>query len=216
VPRYQFQRRARAALLDQLAAAGLPGLPVEMDGDYRPDGTIVNDTTCWVTAAPEQFDAVAAVVAAHDAAALDAAAAATKQQDSGDLTKVRAAYQTLRQRRRAAGRRGGDARDADGGAGARAADPDRGRAGRRERRDGEPGALRGQEAGVSELAAQWPIVLLVMAVSGVFLRVIQQQYERMIANLEEDVQLWRDLALSGTDLASRMTSVVEHQVKRRP
>jgi F420-dependent methylenetetrahydromethanopterin dehydrogenase len=69
---------------------------------------------------------------------------------------------------------------------------------------------------VSELAAQWPIVLLVMAVSGVFLRVIQQQYERMIANLEEDVQLWRDLALSGTDLASRMTSVVEHQVKRRP
>jgi uncharacterized protein (DUF362 family) len=96
VPRYQFQRRARAALLDQLAAAGLPGLPVEMDGDYRPDGTIVNDTTCWVTAAPEQFDAVAAVVAAHDAAALDAAAAATKQQDSGDLTKVRAAYQTLR------------------------------------------------------------------------------------------------------------------------
>jgi hypothetical protein len=69
---------------------------------------------------------------------------------------------------------------------------------------------------VSELAAQWPIVLLVMAVSGVFLRVIQQQYERMITNLEEDVQLWRDLALSGTDLASRMTSVVEHQVKRRP
>lgn len=69
---------------------------------------------------------------------------------------------------------------------------------------------------MSELAAQWPIVLLVMAVSGVFLRVIQQQYERMITNLEEDVQLWRDLALSGTDLASRMTSVVEHQVKRRP
>lgn len=69
---------------------------------------------------------------------------------------------------------------------------------------------------MSEIAAQWPIVALVVVISAGFLRVIQQQYERMITNLEEDVQLWRDLALSGTDLASRMTSVVEHQVKRRP
>jgi hypothetical protein len=39
---------------------------------------------------------IAAVVAAHDPAAIDAAAAAEQQQDSGDLGKVRAAYQTLR------------------------------------------------------------------------------------------------------------------------
>jgi hypothetical protein len=95
VPRYQFQRRARAALLDQLAAAGLPGLPVEMDGDYRPDGTIVNDTTCWVTCAPEQFDAVAGVVSAHDAAALDAAAAQAAGEDQADRDLARTMYAAL-------------------------------------------------------------------------------------------------------------------------
>lgn len=94
--RYQFNKPARAALADELVAAGLPGLLVEMDGEYHRDGTITGDTTTWVTAPPEQRDAVAAVVAAHDAAAIDAAAAALQNQDAGDLTKVRAAYQTLR------------------------------------------------------------------------------------------------------------------------
>lgn len=94
--RYRFDKPARAALLDELAAAGLPGLAVEMDGDYLPDGRVVNDHTAWVTATPEQLDAVRAVVDAHDAAAIDAAAQALARQDTGDLGKVRTAYQALR------------------------------------------------------------------------------------------------------------------------
>jgi hypothetical protein len=84
MPRYQFNKPARAALLDELLAAGLPPLRVEMDGIYQPDGSIVGDSTCWVTASLEQANAVAAVVAAHNAASVDAAVstARTRQQQA--------------------------------------------------------------------------------------------------------------------------------------
>jgi hypothetical protein len=84
--RFRFNKVCRAmALLEELQAAGLhPGAVFPLD-----DGTLID-------LFPAEFDAAATVVAAHDVAALDAIAAAAQQQDSGDLTKVRAAYQALR------------------------------------------------------------------------------------------------------------------------
>lgn len=73
MPRYEFLKPARLALLEELLAAGLPKeVIVEM-----------RDQQCWVTCAPEEYDRVATVVAAHDAAAIDAKAASeeTKKRD---------------------------------------------------------------------------------------------------------------------------------------
>lgn len=62
-----------------------------------------------------------------------------------------------------------------------------------------------------ELAAQWPILAVVIAISGVFLRVIQRLYEERIRELREDVLFWRDLAITGTDIADRTS----HELVRR-
>jgi len=86
--RYEFLRPARAALLDQLIAAGFAATtPVEMDGDPARG---LPGTRCWVTCDPAQFDGVSTVVAAHDAAALQDRAA-----DDDDRTRLRAASLAL-------------------------------------------------------------------------------------------------------------------------
>jgi hypothetical protein len=83
--RYQFAKPARAALLDQLIAAGFPPTtPVEMLGDL-----------CWVTVDPADFARAAAVVAAHDAAALDAATSQAEADDLADRSGAWAAAQNL-------------------------------------------------------------------------------------------------------------------------
>lgn len=74
--------------------------------------------------------------------------------------------------------------------------------------------MRSEDA-VIELASQWPILALVLAILLGAGRVIQQQYEARIRELREDVVLWREIALSGTKIADTMTSVVEHAAKRR-
>lgn len=70
---------------------------------------------------------------------------------------------------------------------------------------------------MSEIASQWPLLAGFLILAGALLRVIQQQYEARIADLRDAVELWRELALSGTDLADRMTSVVEREreIERR-
>jgi len=85
MPRYEFGRPARAALLDQLIAAGFPPTtPVEMD-----------DTRCWVECAPEEYDRAATVVAAHDAAAMVAAETTEAQSDTQAQARLRAAVAQL-------------------------------------------------------------------------------------------------------------------------
>lgn len=87
VTRYHFDRPARAALLDELIAAGLPATTlVEMD-----------DTQCWVTCDESQYATVAQVVAAHDAAAIDAAAAQAIADDNDDRRNRAALFQQLKQ-----------------------------------------------------------------------------------------------------------------------
>jgi hypothetical protein len=84
--RYRFNKVCRALpLLLELQAAGIAAPQVLPWPGYTE-----------IDLDPAGFDAAATVVAAHDPAAIDAAAAAEQQQDSGDLGKVRAAYQTLR------------------------------------------------------------------------------------------------------------------------
>lgn len=69
--------------------------------------------------------------------------------------------------------------------------------------------------GVAEIAQQWPLLAGFLAVAGLLLRIIQRQYEERIEDLKEAVELWRELALSGTDLADRMTTVVERERRHR-
>jgi hypothetical protein len=76
---------------------------------------------------------------------------------------------------------------------------------------------------VAELASQWPILALVLAILLAAGKVIQQQYESRIAQyreqlgeLREDVTFWRDIALAGTSIAGAVTSALEHTAKRRP
>jgi hypothetical protein len=84
--RYRFNKASRALpLLLELQAAGIAAPQVLPWPGYTE-----------IDLDPADFDAAATVVAAHDPAAIDAAAEAERAQDSGDLTKVRAAYQTLR------------------------------------------------------------------------------------------------------------------------
>lgn len=84
MPRYQFDKVARAALLDELIAAGFPATtPVEMD-----------DARVWVTADEADYDRMAAVVAAHNAAAIDAVADAEKTQFQQDVANLKT-YQGL-------------------------------------------------------------------------------------------------------------------------
>lgn len=81
--RHEYAKVARAALLDELLAAGILDARVEMD-----------DTTVWVTTA---FDRalVDPVVGAHDAAAIDAAAGAAEEADTTNRDLARAAIDTL-------------------------------------------------------------------------------------------------------------------------
>jgi len=88
MPRYQFARPARAALLDQLVAAGVTVERVESNASGA-------DTTCWVTCDPADYDKVATVVAAHDATALDAAATQAQTDDDTDRTTLRGLIATL-------------------------------------------------------------------------------------------------------------------------
>lgn len=64
---------------------------------------------------------------------------------------------------------------------------------------------------MTELAAQWPILALVIVISGVFLRVIQKLYEERIRELREDAHFWREIALTGTNIADRTS----HELMRR-
>lgn len=68
---------------------------------------------------------------------------------------------------------------------------------------------------MSEIASQWPLLAGFLILAGALLRVIQQQYEARITDLKAAVDLWRELALSGTDLADRMTAVVERERDER-
>jgi len=88
VARYHYTRATRAALLDQVLAR-VPGLTAQ---DIRMEGTA---TDVWLTvpdAIPEPL--VAAVVAAHDAAALDAARAQEATDAATARTVVVQAAQT--------------------------------------------------------------------------------------------------------------------------
>jgi hypothetical protein len=82
--RYRFNKITRAmALLGELQAAGLhPGAVFPLD-----DGTLID-------LSPAEYDAAATVVAAHDAAALDAIAAADQQQYLTDVAGLKA-YQNV-------------------------------------------------------------------------------------------------------------------------
>lgn len=94
--RFQFARAARPELLAELVAAGFPAdTPVAFDGHPDAAGLWVDGTTCWVTCAPEQFAAAATVVAAHDVAALNAADAAARADDTSDRQVARLAVAVL-------------------------------------------------------------------------------------------------------------------------
>jgi len=67
MPEYRFAKHARADLLDELAAAGVPTLTPEGGSAVAMD-----DTTVWVTADAAHQATVAAVVAAHDVASYQA------------------------------------------------------------------------------------------------------------------------------------------------
>jgi hypothetical protein len=76
---------------------------------------------------------------------------------------------------------------------------------------------------MAEIAAQWPLVALVVVIMLAAGKAIQQQYESRIAQyreqlgeLREDVTFWRDIALAGTSIAGAVTSALEHTAKRRP
>lgn len=84
--RRRFDKTCRALpLLQELLAAGVAATQVLPWPGYTE-----------IDLDPADFAAAAAVVAAHDAAALDAADAALAAQDAGDLGKVRTAYQAIR------------------------------------------------------------------------------------------------------------------------
>lgn len=68
---------------------------------------------------------------------------------------------------------------------------------------------------MAELASQWPILALVLAIIGVAGRVIQKLYEERIAELREDVQFWREIALTGTKIADTTASALEHTARKR-
>jgi len=86
---YHYTRATRAALLDQVLAR-VPGLTPQ---NTRMAGT---PTDVWLTvpdAIPEPL--VAAVVAAHDATALDAAVTQQQAQDDDDRTTTQGAVAAL-------------------------------------------------------------------------------------------------------------------------
>lgn len=94
--RFAFSKPARAHLLDELVAAGLPATTlVEMDGG--PDYATNPGTACWVTCDEAQYDTVAAVVAAHNAAAIDAAIAQAQTDDASDRTNRATLFQQCKQ-----------------------------------------------------------------------------------------------------------------------
>lgn len=66
-----------------------------------------------------------------------------------------------------------------------------------------------------ELVSQWPIVALVLALLLGSGRIIQRQYEQRIAELREDVQFWREIALTGTNIADATSRHLAETTKRR-
>ena len=75
---------------------------------------------------------------------------------------------------------------------------------------------------MEQLYAQMPIVALVVVIMLAAGKVIQKQYEDRIAQyreqlgeMREDVQFWREIALSGTSIAGAVTSALEHTAKGR-
>jgi hypothetical protein len=81
--RYEYAGTFRAALLDELVAAGIAVGRLELD-----------DAHAWVTTDAERA-LVDPVVAAHDAAAIDAAAAAEQDADEDDRLTLRQVVATL-------------------------------------------------------------------------------------------------------------------------
>lgn len=68
---------------------------------------------------------------------------------------------------------------------------------------------------IVDLAQQWPVLALVLAIMLGAGRVLQQQYETRIKELREDLEMWRDLALSGTAIAESVTRGAERESERR-
>jgi hypothetical protein len=66
-----------------------------------------------------------------------------------------------------------------------------------------------------EIAQQWPIVALVLALLLGAGRIIQQQYKERIAELREDVHFWREIALTGTNIADATSRHLADTAKRR-
>jgi len=86
MPRYAFQRPARAVLLDQLVAAGLDPQTVDVQ---------MLGGQCWVTCDEADFDTAASVVAAHDAASIDAVQAQAATDDRTDRASAKQAIAVL-------------------------------------------------------------------------------------------------------------------------
>lgn len=71
---------------------------------------------------------------------------------------------------------------------------------------------------MDQLAAQWPIVAAMVVFAGALLKVIQSQYETIIAiykeqiaKLEDDRNRYRDIAFSTTHIAEGAVGKLEEQ-----
>ena len=86
MPRYEFKRDSRAALLDELLKVG-----------FTPDTVKVEslDDVTWVTCAEQDYDAVAQVVAVHDVVLIDARVAEVKERATEDQTFLKAVVAEL-------------------------------------------------------------------------------------------------------------------------
>ena len=86
-----FAKSVRRELLEELAAAGFSRT---VGAEGRPRLTFTDDAA-WVEATDEELPGVSAVVAAHDPAAIDAAAEAAADEDEGDRAPLRQAIAAL-------------------------------------------------------------------------------------------------------------------------
>jgi len=98
--RIRIDKPIRARLLDELRAQGIAPLTPEgttiLQPDAGPPGSEGGDTGGWLTVPDAQAAAAQAVIAAHNAAAIDAAKATVAQQDTDDLAKIRATFQSIK------------------------------------------------------------------------------------------------------------------------
>lgn len=65
---------------------------------------------------------------------------------------------------------------------------------------------------MEQLAQQWPLLAGFVAITAALLKIIQGLYERMIDDLREERDQYRDLALNGTEMAERE---VAHRERER-